>query len=239
MKVCKHYWLICLAVILAFTSISIIGSHLFTAIAVYADNLAGPTTTIIIDAGHGGEDGGAVSCTGVMESQLNLQIAQRLDGLLNLLGYRTNMLRNKDIALYSPDVSSYSEKKVSDLKNRVRMINTVSDAVLISIHQNNFTQSQYRGAQVFYATTDESQVFAEMTQNNLRQALDPVNKREIKTANGIYIMEHITCPGILVECGFLSNPDEEALLRDETYQKKIAVVLATSIGTFLSKKQEI
>ena len=239
MKVCKHYWLICLMVILGFSGITLVGSHIYSAVTVFAENAAGPQTTIILDPGHGGEDGGAVSCTGVLESQINLEISQRLDSLLQLLGYRTQMLRREDVSLSSGDAHSYSEKKVSDLKNRVQMINSVSDAVVVSIHQNHFPESKYRGAQVFYAANPQSQAMAELAQENLRTALDQTNHRQIKPAEGIFIMEEIQCPGILVECGFLSNPAEEALLREADYQKKVAAALAATLGNILANNREV
>ena len=188
---------------------------------------------IVIDAGHGGEDGGAVSCTGVNESQINLEIALRLDDFLHLMGHRTLMLRTEDISLHSDGCTTISEKKVSDLKNRVRRVEEIPNALLVSIHQNQFSQSKYHGAQVFFAPTDGSEALAEQLQEALRVAVDPQNRRKCKKADSVYLMNKITCPGVLVECGFLSNPTEEAKLRDPTYQKKLAAAIGCAVSRSL------
>lgn len=239
MKFFRKNWPIYLAVIAGFTGLSLLGSRAFGAVRVYRDALAMPQTTVVLDAGHGGSDGGAVSCTGARECEINLAITQRLDDLLHLLGCPTLQLRQGDTDLASADAASISEKKVTDLKNRVARINQQADAVLVSIHQNHFSQSQYRGAQVFYAPNTESRAFAALMQQNLRAGLDPANKRECKPGSGIFLLEKIECPGILVECGFLSNPDEEALLRSKDYQKRLAAVLAGSITAFLAGRTAV
>lgn len=187
--------------------------------------------TIIIDAGHGGIDGGATSCTGVLESRFNLEICMRLNDLLNFLGHRTMMIRTEDISVYTAG-QTIAQKKISDLKERVRRINETENALLLSIHQNHFPDAQYSGAQVFYADTEGSAAFAKQMQETLRKNLNPENNRLEKRCSGIYLMEHIQCPGILIECGFLSNPEEEARLRSEEYQKKLCSVIAAAVTTF-------
>lgn len=189
--------------------------------------------TLVIDAGHGGEDGGAVSQAGNVESGINLSIARRLDAILGLFGADVVMLRTEDVSLHSPEASTVRERKVSDLHNRVDMIEAAPNATLISIHQNKFDGgAQYHGAQVFYAGTEGSQALARFTQEVLRQALDPENSRKAaKIPDTVYLMNHITCRAILVECGFLSNPAEDALLQTGGYQTKIAAALA---GAYLS-----
>lgn len=239
MKFFRKNWPIYLAVIAGFTGLSLLGSRAFGAVRVYRDALSMPQTTVVLDAGHGGSDGGAVSCTGARECEINLAITQRLDDLLHLLGCPTLQLRQGDTDLASADAASISEKKVTDLKNRVARINQQADAVLVSIHQNQFSQSQYLGAQVFYAPNTESRAFAALMQQNLRAGLDPANKRECKPGSGIFLLEKIECPGILVECGFLSNPGEEALLRSKDYQKRLAAVLAGSITAFLAGRTAV
>lgn len=239
MKFFRKNWPIYLAVIAGFTGLSLLGSRAFGAVRVYRDALAMPQTTVVLDAGHGGSDGGAVSCTGARECEINLAITQRLDDLLHLLGCQTLQLRQGDTDLANADAASISEKKVTDLKNRVARINQQADGVLVSIHQNQFSQSQYRGAQVFYAPNTESRAFAALMQQNLRAGLDPANKRECKPGSGIFLLEKIECPGILVECGFLSNPEEEALLRSKDYQKRLAAVLAGSITAFLAGRTAV
>ena len=188
--------------------------------------------TVIIDAGHGGVDGGASSVTGALESQLNLQIAQRLDDLLHLLGIKTVMIRNSDTSIHTKG-ESIAEIKVSDLKERVRIVNETDQSVLVSIHQNHFSDSRYSGAQVFYAPTAGSKELAETMQTTLK-TLNPINNRVAKKADGVYLMQHIENTGVLVECGFLSNIKEEALLREPQYQKKICCAIAASLSAYLA-----
>ena len=188
---------------------------------------------IIIDAGHGGEDGGATSCTGKLESSFNLEISLRLNDLLHLLGYDTAMIRTSDVSIYTKG-ETIAQKKVSDLKERVRIANETENALLVSIHQNTYPESRYSGAQVFYADTAGSQQLAKELQSSFTTTVNQGSNRKSKKADGIYLMEHISCTGILVECGFLSNPEEEARLRSMEYQKKICCVIASSVSTYLS-----
>ena len=190
--------------------------------------------TIVIDAGHGGIDGGAISVSGLPESQYNLEISLKLEDLLHLLGFQTKMIRRTDISVYTSG-QTIAAKKVSDLRQRVRMVNGTENAILLSIHQNTFSDSQYRGAQIFYGPKGESRELAQLLQEGLRQTLNPDSQRNIKKADGVYLMQHIESTGVLVECGFLSNPQEEALLRSADYQRKICCVLATVTARFLTK----
>ena len=188
--------------------------------------------TIVIDAGHGGIDGGATSCTGVLESRLNLDIALRLEDLFHLLGYRTKMVRRTDISVYTSG-ETIAAKKVSDLRQRVKMVNESEDPVLISIHQNTFSDSRYNGAQVFYS--DNGMDLATELQQSLVKTINPGSNRISKKAEGVYLMQHIDYIGVLVECGFLSNPEEEAKLRDASYQKKLCCVIGCTTAGFLTK----
>lgn len=188
---------------------------------------------IIIDAGHGDPDGGAVSCTGVFESGINLQISQRLQDLLRLLGYDIMMTRTTASSVYTQG-DTIGEKKVSDLKERVRMVNGVEDGILLSIHQNHYSDSRYSGAQMFWADTEGSRELAEGLQSAFVTHLNPGSNRAAKKCQGIYLMEHVKCPAVLVECGFLSNPAEEASLRDGEYQKKICCTVACALSEFLT-----
>ena len=182
----------------------------------------------IIDAGHGGIDGGATSCTGILESQLNLEIALRLDDLMHMLGYKTLMIRTTDKSVYTSG-NTIAAQKVSDLKERVRIVNETNNGILISIHQNIFGDGKYAGAQVFYSNDPESKSIAGKLQTNLIHFLNPGSHRKSKRADGVYLMEHISRPGILVECGFLSNIEEEANLRSAAYQQQLCAVIATTI----------
>jgi len=189
---------------------------------------------IVIDPGHGGVDGGATSCTGKLESAYNLEIALRLRDVLHLLGYPTRMIRTTDTSIYTKG-DTIAAQKMSDLKERVRIVNESDRNILISLHQNNFSDSRYSGAQVFYPDTGGSRALAEAMQHALVRTLNPGSNRKIKQAKGIYLMEHIENPGILVECGFLSNPEEEHKLGSPEYQKKLCCVIAAVTAEFLEK----
>ena len=190
--------------------------------------------TVVLDPGHGGEDGGAVSPGGVGESNLNLAISLRTRELLRFLGISVVMTRETERSLHSPEAGSISEKKVSDLKNRVAFVSQIPNPVLVSIHQNMFSQSKYCGAQVFYSKTAGSKALAEALQARISTCLDPANHRQAKPSEKVYLLEQISCPGVLVECGFLSNPREEALLQTEAYQKKLAAVLSATLAEQLT-----
>lgn len=191
--------------------------------------------TVVIDAGHGGEDGGAVSISGAVESHINLAIALRLDTLLGLYGANTVLLRSSDISLHDSDASTLREKKVSDLHNRVAAIQALENPVVISIHQNTYPSERYHGAQVFYANGELSLPLAQLTQATLKETLDPENERKATAvAESVYLMNHISCRAILVECGFLSNAEEDLLLQSPEYQTKLAAALA---GAYLSYQQ--
>ena len=187
------------------------------------------TAPLILDAGHGGEDGGAVSITGVPESQINLSIVLKLRDILGLYGVDPVVLREIDVSLHDDSANTLREKKRSDLKNRVAAIEEVEGGPLLSIHQNTYPGSRYHGAHVFYAPTEGSQSLAEHFQNSIKAALQPDNERAVKRIpDSVYIMNHITCPAVLIECGFLTNPGEEAMLRDEDYQRKLSAVVAAA-----------
>ena len=179
----------------------------------------------IIDPGHGGVDGGATSCTGKLESAFNLEIGLRLRDLLCFLGYDTKMTRTEDISIYT-EGETIAQKKISDLKARVRLCGETDGAILLSIHQNTFPDSQYYGAQVFYSDSDGSEELAKALQTAL-------GKRSAKRAQGVYLMEHISCPGVLIECGFLSNPEEESKLRSAEYQKELCCIIASVVANFV------
>ena len=185
----------------------------------------------IIDAGHGGVDGGATSCTGVLESNMNLQIAVRLNDMMRLLGMQTKMIRTTDTSVYT-EGNTIAAKKVSDLKERVRIVSEQSNPILISIHMNYFTDSRYAGPQVFYADTQNSKEIAKCLQDGLKNDLVPDNNRQAKPASGIYLMQHINCPGVLIECGFISNHEENARLNNPEYQKKLCAVIGTNLCRF-------
>ncbi len=188
-----------------------------------------PDQTLILDAGHGGEDGGAVSLSGAAESGINLAIVLRMNQLLGLYGITPILLRSEDISLHDSSAQTLREKKVSDLHNRVAAIEAQENATLISVHQNTFSSTKYHGAQVFYTNEALSLPFAQLTQDVLRESLDPENTRKPKPIpDSVYLMKHITCRAILVECGFLSNPEEDQRLQSADYQLQLASALTAA-----------
>ena len=221
------YLAVCAAVLL----LTAMGNRTVTVIAMSAP--VPDRHCIIIDAGHGDPDGGAVSCTGVFESGINLQISRRLSDLFRLLGYDTRMVRETDSSVYTQG-DTIGEKKVSDLKERARIVSETENAILLSIHQNHYTDSRYGGAQMFWADTDGSRELAEGLQEAFVTHLNPGSNRAAKKCQGIWLMEHVECPAVLVECGFLSNPAEEAKLRDAAYQQNICCVIVSSLSEYLS-----
>lgn len=226
MKYLKRFWLLYLITAVVFITISLAGNDAITTMAEGSE--IDREVVFIIDAGHGGEDGGAVSCSGEKESKINLEIATRLNDLLHLLGRETLMLRTEDVSLHT-EGKTIGARKTSDLRERVRIVNETENGVLISIHQNFFAESQYSGAQMFYNEVDFAKDLAQSLQEHFVSTINKGSNRQIKRVDGIYLMEHIDKPGVLVECGFLSNAQEEAKLRSEEYQKKICCVIASTL----------
>lgn len=194
---------------------------------------------ILLDPGHGGIDGGAVSKNGTVEKDINLSIGKKLKVNLEKKGYKVIMTREDDIGLYS-DKGRIRDKKNEDLNNRCKMKKESNCDIFISIHLNMFEQSQYYGAQVWYAKEGESAELAHILQQNLIKDLNNNNKRKEKCAKGAYkiLRCYTDIPSVLVECGFLSNLEEEQKLKTDSYQEKIATSLANSIEEFFKYKKE-
>lgn len=180
--------------------------------------------TIVLDPGHGGMDGGAVSEDGIIEKDLNLQLALKLRDMLVAEGFDVVMTRETDVSIHDPDKTTIHAQKESDLVNRVALANSYPDAVLVSIHMNKFTQTKYWGAQVFYSKNhEESAAIAGLIQSQIKENLQPENHREIKPAGKeIYLLSKVTIPAVIVECGFLSNAQDAANLSNPDYQDKFA-----------------
>ena len=218
-------------VLCGFIMIALAGSRAVSTISnAVSDNRY---TTVIIDPGHGGEDGGASSCTGILESKLNLDISLKLNDIVHLLGYQTLLIRETDRSVYTKG-ETIAQKKVSDLTERVRIVNEADSPLVVSIHQNTYPDGKYWGAQVFYPNTDGSKILDEKLQTQLRSNLMPDNNRKCKQASGVYLMEHIQCTGVLIECGFISNPEEEKRLRTEQYQRELCAIIASVLSEYLS-----
>ena len=194
----------------------------------------------IIDAGHGGEDGGAVAADGTKESEINLAVARRVEALLRFLGERTRMTRTTDASIHSPEASSLRQKKRSDLENRVAIVNETQNAVLVSIHQNSFPDASVSGPQVFYfEQSAESSAIASVMQDTLNNSLNPPKPRVCKSNNDYYILKKTPTPIIIVECGFLSNETEAALLVTDAYQEKLVRAVYLGAITYLESGKDV
>lgn len=192
--------------------------------------------TLVIDAGHGGIDGGAISDDGTKESDINLAIALRLDSIVRFCGQKTVMTRLDDSL--KTDMISYSEHK--DLESRAAMINNTANAVLISIHQNDYPTAQPKGAQVLYSSHEGSERLGKLLQANLILQLDPENRRVACPApKDLYLTANTNCPAVLVECGFMSNNFEVLKLKDPKYQTELAALIAASYLSFITDKNAI
>lgn len=182
--------------------------------------------TVVIDPGHGGNDPGKVSSDGVLEKDVNLQISSCLKAELEARGYKTVMLRETDANLATEGATN---KKNSDMKNRVAIINDSKADILVSIHQNSYSDPTVRGPQVFYdEESKEGEEFAKLLQEGLN-VINPENTRKCKSSEDYYILEKSVCTGVIVECGFMSCPEETALLTSQDYQQKIASAIADAI----------
>lgn len=191
----------------------------------------------VIDAGHGGEDGGAVGVDGLLEKTVNLKIAQMLYDQLTLAGIPAIMTRTDDRMLYDPASDYRGHKKMLDLRARLDAVKQTPGAVLVSIHLNSFPQQQYSGLQVYYSLNHpDSAVLAELVQTAARQFLQPENDRKTKAAgSNIYLLNRSERPAVLIECGFLSNPGECAKLHEESYLGELSTMIFTAVCDYLGQ----
>lgn len=196
---------------------------------------------VIIDAGHGGEDGGAVGYdNNTCEKGINLAVAQKLKQFLTIGGFRVIMTREKDQLLNDEGLNTVRQRKVSDIQNRMQIIEKNPDAIFISIHQNKFTQASANGTQIFYSPNNsDSEDLAQSMQDSFRELIQPANSRQVKKAGKeIYLLYHSKIPSIMVECGFLSNKDEcEKLLKDE-YQSQVAFSVYAGLMKYIDKSKK-
>ena len=193
---------------------------------------------LIIDPGHGGADGGAVAADGTKESELNLSVALKTEALCSLLGVKSVMTRRSEELDYPKSATTIRAKKVADQKARVDLINGTSNAVLISIHQNIYGNARPSGAQALYGKFSGSDLLAELIQANESEYVDQNNMRNAaKISDDIYLMKKVQCPAVLVECGFMSNPEELIKLKSSNYQTKLAAVFVASYLQFLSETE--
>ena len=199
-----------------------------------------PLATVIIDAGHGGEDGGAVGVTGLVEKDLNLDLACRVAALLEADGVRVIMTRKTDVLLYDRNTDYQGRKKVLDLAARQAVGDAYPEALFVSIHANAFSEQQYHGLQIWYGSKNaKSAVLADHIRCEVVQELQPDNHRQSKQAgNNIYLLYHLQNPAVLVECGFLSNPTECRALEDENYRQALAHALYRGILAYAENDVE-
>lgn len=191
---------------------------------------------VVIDAGHGGVDPGKVGVAGTLEKDINLAVAQKLKELLFADRVRVVMTRESDAGLYSEQSSN---KKREDMAGRVRIIEEANPDLVISIHQNSYPDGSCKGAQMFYYKNSETgKTLAKVLQNSFLEVLQDENRRQEKANTDYYLLRKTSCPVVIAECGFLSNPTEEALLRTEEYQKKLAEALHLGIMRYLSLEQK-
>ncbi len=198
---------------------------------------ADETPVIIIDAGHGGEDSGAIGYGGVLEKNLNLEVANELGKQLSDKGYTVVYTRNEDKMLISAEEDIKGLRKISDLKNRCKITSQYQDPIFISIHMNSYGASKYSGLQVYYTDeNDASKELATMVQTSVRTNLQNDNKRQIKSGKSIYVLENCSGTGILIECGFLSNEDECKQLSEKEYQKELSFSILCGIIEYIEAK---
>lgn len=192
---------------------------------------------IVIDAGHGVPDEGAESSNGTTEAQTNLKIALKLQNLLEQSGSTVILTRSDENAIYDIDKNTLREKKISDIHNRVKIGNESSADIFVSIHLNKIPQQQYYGWQTFYKPNDENSIrLAKSIQTNLNDAIQKENKRVSMKLDTVYIMKHVEIPITIVECGFLSNPEEEQQLLQDEYQDKLAWGIYNGIIDYFYEK---
>ncbi len=184
---------------------------------------------IIIDAGHGGEDCGAIGVNGVYEKDLNLEIAFMLGEMLEDNGYAVIYTRTEDRLLYKEEENIKGIRKISDLKNRCAVANEYPDAIFISLHMNSFGSPKYSGAQIYYKEDSASQRLANTVQNKIKVELQPYNNRQIKSGKDLYLLENNLCTSVLIECGFLTNPEECEKLSQKEYQKQLSFAILYGI----------
>jgi N-acetylmuramoyl-L-alanine amidase len=198
-----------------------------------SDSIISKQITIVIDPGHGGRDPGKVGVNDALEKDINLSIAKKLKSLLELNDIKIIMTREEDIGLYS---ESDSNKKNADLNNRVDLIHSSEADLAVSIHQNSFGEEYVKGAQVFYYTrSPQGRQLAETIQAQLKKTIADGNHRKAKSNNDYYMLTRTNCPLVIVECGYMSNVNEAALLLEEEYQEKMAWGIHLAILQFINE----
>jgi len=222
-------------IFLAFLSAKNEKDHRTDSLGVVEDNTKRPV--VIIDAGHGGEDGGAVGKNGVFEKELNLLIASDLRDMLRANGINVIMTREEDVMLYDKNADYKGRKKMLDLAARLKIAESYEDCIFVSIHMNSFPQEKYSGLQVYYSgNSPNSLTLADKIQLSVREHLQKDNSRKTKKASGnIFLLDRIQSPAVLIECGFLSNPEECCMLCSEEYRRKLTMSIFCGINEYISE----
>lgn len=236
MIVLKRIYILVLSVLfcISIISVSLLVNSNIKVTAVSSGYISNSFPTVVIDAGHGGEDGGAVSELGSLEKDINLDICLTLEKLLLQSGFNTKMIRSADVSVHDEDAETTRQRKVSDIHNRVEAANSDSNNILVSVHQNHFSESKYFGTQVFYSKNNaNSQILAENIRTAVTSLLQPENTRKCKESTDVYLLDNATIPAVIVECGFLSNPDEAYLLSQEGYRDDMAYSIYLGILEYI------
>ena len=218
----------------AFSTLFVLLCVFFTSCDEYIDAVA-RTPIVILDAGHGGEDPGAIGHGDIYEKDLNLSICRLICEELTTKGYTVVMTRDEDKLLYTEAENIKGIRKISDLKNRVKIFNSYESAIAVSIHMNAFSAPQYHGTQIYYSNVDGAGELAVAIRDSVRAELQPDNKRPLKHSEGIYLLENSEIPAVLVECGFLSNPDECEKLSKKEYQKRLSFSIVCGIIKYIEE----
>ena len=189
------------------------------------------TKTVILDAGHGGEDGGASSADGILEKDLNLALALTMRDILVASGVNVILTRETDTLLYDRNVDFQGRKKILDMQARIKITNAAINPVFVSLHMNTYPNPSCQGVQVWYSVNNEaSETLAKVIHATTQEILQHENDRPVKrSGSSIYLLHHLECPAVLVECGFLSSPEEAALLNDAAYRQQLALTLCMGI----------
>ena len=191
---------------------------------------------IVIDPGHGGEDPGAVGVNGAYEKDINLSMGNEVGAMLAEKGYRVVYTRTDDRMLYAPEENIKGFRKLSDLKNRLKIAGEHPGAILISIHMNSYGESKYSGLQGYYSPdSKESCLLAESIQASVKNTVQPDNNRTVKKGKNIYLLENYGGVAVLVECGFLTNPTECEKLCEKEYQKELSFSIVCGIIDYITK----
>ena len=222
-------------------TVAMIGCFALLAVCARVTDKALPTAVqtaekpvIVLDAGHGGLDSGAVGKSGLLEKDVNLSVVKKLASMLKMSGFEVVLTRNEDISIYDAGVEGMRNQKLSDMDNRLKIVQKYPDSIFLCIHQNNYTDPQYFGGQMFYNNNNpNNRTLAQIMQNRFA-LLQKGNDREIKlSGEELFLLKSNPNPSLLIECGFLSNPEEEALLATDEYRQKTAFTIYCGLLEYL------